>query len=451
MNKLTALVAAKNDADGLKKTLESLCEQSTENFDVLILLRGENEAAETLAAGYCDEYVGFSLLKTGDCPIPAAFNQGVARCETPMLLFLEAGDYLAPDSVEAFFEAEQKTNADILQPRLYISGENEPYYEHWCELMAVASHIDRFDNALLNTLDLPGRVYKKKFFDLYALRFPEIPAFYRTAFTADCILKCDAKVSGVAGAVYDYAGGALSRGFTEGDAPGTETLAACCRIYDDIVATVKTLLEEDAGGFEGDEFTFQEILFVYFSVLTNRFYRLFWYLTDADIETLHKQFDKITALMTKERQDKIAKTFADLHFPSMYMNRADAAALPMVSLLCDVGDVRALNGFFASLYHGRFPFFALYVRESAKEAVDDVWKRQPNLFFLPDAGFFAAARAEAPGVQINVRDPAPLDPKVLPELATAKAPKSFYQYLFAMKRKKYGAKTALKKRGANLR
>ena len=49
------------------------------------------------------------------------------------------------------------------------------------------------------------------------------------------------------------------------------------------------------------------------------------------------------------------------------------------------------------------------------------------------------------------RDPAPLDPKILSELSTVRAPKTVYQYLFASKRKKTSAKTFLKKKGLAMR
>ena len=451
MSKLTVIVTAKDDADGLKKSLESLCEQSTEEFEVLIVLRGDHAETAALAERYCAEYVGFSLLRTADCLPAAARNAGVAQAETPLVMFMAAGDYLSPESAEAILAAAEKHNADIFLPRLYISGENEPYYETWRELLAVSASIDRFDNAFLHTLDFAGCVYKKKFFDLYSLRFPETPVFYTAAFTAECALKCDAVISGVAGAVYDDASGVFRCGFPDGAAPSGENLRTCCRIYDDILSTVKTLLEEETEGFDGDEFVYQETVFLYFSVLTDRFYRYFWYLTDADIAALQTQYDRLTALMTKERKEKIAKSFADLRLPAMYMSRADAAALPMVSLLGDFGGNADVDAFLTSLYHGRFPFFEVFLRESVRGQVSARWSAMENLHFLPDAGFFAAARAAAAGVQINVKDPAPLDPKVLSELATVKAPHAVYQYIFAAKRKKYGAKTALKKKGANIK
>ncbi len=451
MSKLTVIVTAKDEAADLKKTLESLCEQSTEEFEVLIVLRGGHEETAALAESYCAEYVGFSLKRTEECLPAAARNLGVSLAETPLLLFMEPGDYLAPDSVEAILATAEKHNPDIMLPRLYISGENEPYYEPWREMLAVSASVDRFDNAFLHTLDYAGCVYKKKFFDLYALRFPETPVFYTAAFTAECVFRCDAKLGGVTGAIYDDASGVFRRGFRDGSAPSGQNLAVCCRVYDEILSTVKTLLEEETEAFDGDEFVYQETIYLYFSVLTDRFYRYFWYLTDEDIAALQTKYDQLTALMTRERKEKIEKAFADLRLPAMYISRADAAALPMVSLLGDFRDTGALEGFVDSLYNGRFPFFELFLRESAKADVPERWRTAPNLHFLPDADFFAAARREAGGVQINVKDPSPLDPKVLSELATVKAPHAVYQYIFAAKRKKYGARTALKKKGANIK
>ena len=451
MAELTAVVIAKNDPEGLKITLESLCDQSVEEFEVLIVLRGAEAEVKACADAYCDEYVGFSTLETGDCLIPEARNAGAENANTPLLLFITEGDYLAPESVESFLKTAKDTNADILSPRLYISGENEPYYDQWMDLLATVPHADRFDNALLNTLNVPGRVYKKKFFDLYSLRFPAIPTYYNAAFTAECVLKCDAAVAGCSGAIYDDRHGVFACGFPEGSEPGTRNLAEAIRIFDDALETVRALIEESTGGFDGDEFSYQEFLFVYFTELTDGFYRRFWYLSDEDLKVLLDRYEALSAQMTNDRREKMKTAFADLRFPSMYMTRADAARLPMVSLLAEFADEPGAEAFVESLYNGRFPFFELFLKESNRKYVSERWQKHENLHFADDAGFFAAARAEARTLTITVKDPAPLDPKLLPELAVVRAPKTLYQYIFASKRKKYSAKAYLKKRGANIR
>ena len=453
MAKITVIVIAKQNTEGLKYTLESLCEQSDESFDVLILRCGQDGDVAACAKEYCDEYVGFAVEELPEgTSVPAARNAGAAKAQGELLLFMNEGDYLSPESVENFLKAYEETKADILCPRLYISGENEPYYLDWADMLATVPHIGKFDEALLRTLDVEGRVYKKKFFDLYSLRFPDRPVFYNAAFLTDCVYRCDASLSGVAGAIYDSRStGVFLNGFAPGAEPCTENLNTACALYDGIVDTVKTSIEEESETFTGEEYTFQEILFIYFTMLTDRFYRFFWFLSDEDIKTLRGKYEELSEKMTEARRAKIGTSFRDLRFPQMYVTRADAAELPMVSLLLDFKDYSQLPGFLRSLYLGRFPFFDVYLPALAEQDVPEEYKSMENLHVLPDQGFFAAARSKAVGVPINVKSPEPLDPKVLSELSTTSAPAAFYQYIFAARRKKYSAKTFLKKKGMSMK
>ena len=453
MAKFTVIVVAYNNTEGLRCTLESLCEQSSEDFDVLIVQCGAHRKNEDLIKEYCDEYVGFaSVSAPRESLIPDARNIGVSHTEGELILFMSEGDYLAPESVESFLKNYEETKADILCPRLYVSGENEPYYLDWADMLATVPHIGKFDEALLNTLDAEGRVYKRKFFDLYSLRFPSQPVLYNAAFLFDCVYRCDATLSGVAGAIYDTKStGVFLNGFAKDAAPGERTLTLAMELYDGILDTVKTALEEETESFTGEEYTFQETLFIYFTMLTDRFYRFFWYLSDADLGRLKEKYEALSSLMTKARQDKIASVFRDLRFPSMYMTRADAAALPMVSLLLDLKDYAELPEFIHSLYLGKFPFFEVFLPERGKANIPAQYASHENIHVLPDAGFFGAARAAAVGVPVNVKSAEPLDPKVLSELSVVKAPVPIYQYIFASKRKKYSTKTFLKKKGMSMR
>lgn len=450
MSRITVIVSAFEDTKGLRYTLESLCEQTDESFDVLIVQCGENEENLALIKEYCDEYVGFAYIQAPPCLIPESRNLGAARTENDLLLFMLEGDYLSPESIESFMKAYEETKADILCPRLYVSGENEPYYLPRADILATVPKIDRFDAAFLHTLNIPGRVIKKKFFDLYSLKFPAVPAYYEADFISRCVFHCDATLTGVAGAIYDDKNGVFSKGFLRNGAPDGGNLRTVCELYDRLSETVKDLIIDDTGSFDGDEYTFQEILFSYFTALTDGFYRYFWFLTDEDLKTLREKYEALTALMTEERRKNISTVFADLRFPSMYMTRKDAADLPMVSLLIDFTDYENLPALVTSLYTGRLPFFELFVRKSGASYVPERWENTENLHILPDENFFAEARRQAVGVPINVKDASPLDPKILSELSLTRAPKSMYQYIFATKRKKTGAKTFLKKKGLSM-
>ena len=449
MATLTVIVTAFNNAEELKYTFEGLVEQSSEEFDVVIVDTGCNEDAKKVIKEYCDEYVGFESHEIPHCLTPEARNEGVKFAKGELLYFIDGGDYIAPETVESILKAAEEIKADIYTPRYYVAGENEPYYDRWMDMLATVPNIDRFDRALLNTLDFDGRVYRKKFFDLYSLSFPSTPVYYNAAFIIKCLFGCDASVSGVAGAIYSRRRGIYRNGFPEKGEPTEKNLENLISVYEEIYSDIRAIIEEETGAVDGDEYTIQEILTVYFEELTNKFYRYFWYLSDDSLVILRNKYEEIASLLTEERRNTVNKTFADLRFPQMYVTRQDAANLPLFSILADLSDLSELDEFIGSLYIQKFPFFELFIRKSAAEdaSFPERWRNVENITVLPDEGFFKKARAEAKGVTINVKDPTPLDPRILSELSVTKAPASFIQYMFTSKRKQYSAKSYLKRKG----
>ncbi len=449
MATLTVIVTAYNTADNLKYTFEGLCEQSSEEFDVIIVDTGCDEEAKSVIKHYCDEYVGFQAMEIPHCLTPEARNAGVKEAKGEYVYFIDGGDYIAPDTVESILAAANESKTDIFSPRYYIAGEHEPYYDQWMDMLATVPNIDKFDTALLNTLDADGRVYKKKFFDLYSLEFPATPVFYNAAFLIKCIFGCDASMAGVAGAIYSKRSGVYSCGFPEKGEPTEENLDTVIAVYEEAFECIKNIIEEETGSLDGDEYAIQEILSVYFTDLTNRFYRYFWFLTDDVLTKLRNKYEGISALLTEERRNKLNKTFSDLRFPQMYITRQDAADIPLFSILADITDYSMVDEFVNSLYIQKFPFFELFIKESAVKNSEfpERWRNAENLRVISDEGFYSKARSEANGITINIKDPTPLDPRILSELSLTKAPRSFIQYIFSSKRKEYSAKTYLKRRG----
>lgn len=449
MATLTVIVTAYNDAEGLKYTLEGLCEQTSEDFDVVIIDNGSTDDTVDVINEYCKEYVGFESFRIDHVLVPEARNEGVKKAKGELVWFVDASDYLAPESVEKLLAATEEIKADIYIPRYYCAGENEPYYDQWVDQLAIAPKIDRFDRALLYTLDYDGRVYRKKFFDLYSLYYPAVPKYYNTILTTKCLFGCDAKVTGVAGAIYSHRKGVYENGFDEKAEPSLEMIKLAISTFDPLFDDIKALVEDETGSLDGDEYTVQEFLSIYFETLTNDYYRYFWYLDDECLTLLHEKFEELSSFMTDERKQKVNDTFKDLRFPGMYIRTDDAVKTPMFSLIAEFSASEDLDEFFRTLYIQKFPFFEIFVKESVFNSPEfpEKVKEYKNIHALPDKNYFTLARGNASGIPINVKDSAPLDPRILSELSLSKAPKLTLQYMFAAKRKQYSAKTYLKKKG----
>lgn len=449
MSTLTIAVIADNDTEGLKYTLEGLVEQSVEDFKVLIVNNGCEEPAVKMIEEYCKEYVGFDSINTDRVSIPEARNIALEKLNADYYLFMDCCDYISPETVENVFAALEKNKADIIFPRYYFSGTGEPAYDTWADMLAVVPDIDKFDRALLNTLDFDGRIFSRKFFDR-GLRFPDTPVLYNTQFISNCFFEHKAKAMGVAGAIYDRKNGVFFDDFAPGTEPGSETLEIYSSVYEGILSRVAEIIRHETGSLDGDEYTIQEILSVYFGMLISYFYRRFWYLSNDEITMLKDKFEDISKNMTKERQKKINEANADLHFPGMYMSREDAAKMPFFSLLLDFNSPTDVHDFIRTLYLSDFPFFEIFIRKSLEECIPERLRESPNIHVCEDKEFFATARADALGVPVNVKDSSPLDPRILSQLALSKAPRGMLQYIFSAKRKKYAAKTYLKSKGMQI-
>lgn len=433
----------------MKFTLEGLCEQTVEDFEVLIVDNGvTDEAVKALIKEYCDEYVGFDSMEIGHVSVPAARNAALRRVRSDFLLFMNGGDYLSPESAEKFLACAEETKADIILPRFYYYGDDEPYYDSWNDKLAVVPDIDRLDTALINTLDLDGRLFKRKMFDLYGLSFPDIPVMYN----ASLLIKCafgGAKLAGCAGAIYEHKYSLINDGFPEGEKPSKETLVCTIEVLDHLYETVVSVVSEESGAAEGDEYSIQETLHSCFRTLVERFYRRFWFLDDECLEILRAKFEALSAEMTDERRLKLNTENKDLRFPAMYIKQSDAAALPLFSLIIDTLDIPHLSELIRSVYLQKFPFFELFIRDNDFNSgcFPEEWKDVLNLHVLPKDGFYAAARGAAKGAAIAVKGSRPIDSSVLSELSTSKLPRTILQYRFTQMRGQTNAKRYLKHKG----
>ena len=449
MASITVIVTShKTDEDALRYSLESLVEQTVEDFDVVLVDDGTTQGADKLFAQYCDEYDGFVSVFSEKPGTAASRNVGALKARGDFLLFLDGGDYIAPETVDKYRQTQEATKAELLVNRYYYSGEGEPGYDSWSEQICVVPDVDKLDRALLNTSDLDGKLFSRKFFDLYGLRFPEQTVAYNAYLTMKCALS-GAKTAGCAGAIYEKKSNPL---FGEAK-PTADSFRAFTAVYDEILGWVRGVIEEETGSLDGDEYAYQEILTVYFQLLTDRFYRAFWHLNNDILDLLRLKLEEISAQLSDDRRQKINAKNIDFRFPSMYIRLEDAVQMPLFSLLIDITKTDALGDLIQSFYGQKFPFFDLWVKQSDFDSgyYPQAWKNAPNLHLLPDEGFFATARRDCAGIPINVKDEKPVDSSVLSELATAKMPRSLVNYKFAALRKQKGAKTYLKGKGFNLR
>lgn len=95
--KLTIITVNYNDACGLKRTLQSVKEQTSRDFEYLVIDGGSQDGSKDLLDEY-DEIITYSISER-DSGVFNAMNKGIGLAKGNYCLFLNAGDYFAANDV----------------------------------------------------------------------------------------------------------------------------------------------------------------------------------------------------------------------------------------------------------------------------------------------------------------------------------------------------------------
>ncbi|NNK78435.1 MAG: glycosyltransferase family 2 protein [Litoreibacter sp.] len=103
--KISVIIPARNVAEFLIETLQSLSAQTMRDFEVVIIDDGSTDTTAQIAKAQVTEDPRFRLITGPGRGVSRARNTGLAQSKAPILLFLDADDLLAPDALARFCAA----------------------------------------------------------------------------------------------------------------------------------------------------------------------------------------------------------------------------------------------------------------------------------------------------------------------------------------------------------
>ncbi len=112
--KISILVAVKDAETTIARCLDSLCQQTYSDLEILIADAGSTDSSMEIAKGFASEDSRIRIVESSADNRYSAYNVAIDFSEGSYALFVDAQDLIAPDTVEVCLEQLKEQPAQIL-------------------------------------------------------------------------------------------------------------------------------------------------------------------------------------------------------------------------------------------------------------------------------------------------------------------------------------------------
>lgn len=395
MAKISVIVPAYNSEQFIAETFDSLLNQTLKDIEVVVVNDGSTDGTQKIIDEYCNKSDIFKSYIKENGGVSKARNYGLERAVGEYVVFLDADDTYTEKSLEAFYEAAEKTGADLVLGRLMTFGKNTvSKYNPFADRLAAMERIDTFDKILLWSFLVGNKCYKRERLLQSGVRFPGYKYSEEGAFFMSYVYT-GAKIAGTMDATMCYRRHTEEEGLSVSQTVNEDLARSFSGslkvIYDGALKALET-----APDTVDKEDYIQEVIYKTAYILISQFYRLCWHSDDACMTYCAEEFNRLRSLMTEERFKVMQMTDADLHLENIFSTKKEIAENPGISVIIKKSD-RDMTVLLDSIYSQICPMFEVIVPQSMvdKGLIPEKYLTMENLRILPDKGYMTKARKSA--------------------------------------------------------
>ena len=371
--KFSVIVPAYNSAAFLPQALDSLLSQTAGDFEVVVVNDGSADNTQQIIDAYLKKDPRIRCLTQKNAGVSAARNNGLAAAQGDYVTFLDADDWYAPNTLEAFAAAAEGSGADLLLGRLQMVEDGKAAFFHdMADTLAKEAAVETFDSRLLWNFLVSNKCYRRAFLSEHDVRFPATGFSEEGAFFMDAVY-AGASIAGAPESIVYYRRHTAGEGLSVSQTASDRNLQSLEGSMRHIYAAAEAALQR-AGRTDGDYL--QEILYKHLHILVSQFYREFWHMTDEALALCAGQTEALLQKLTPARRDAICRANPDLDLQHLRKDKADAAARPHVSIFVKR---RCAPAAAAALFAQTCPLFELLLSERAANGLPQAIAASPNV------------------------------------------------------------------------
>lgn len=383
------IIPAYNSEKYLSITLESLINQSYQNFEVILINDGSTDSTQDIIEDYCQKFSNFKSISQKNQGVGTARNNGMKIAKGDYIGFLDSdGDTYTKNALKHYHD----TIINNKMPDLVIGRQTmvdfwDVHYYANAKKLSNSKVIEPHNKWIIWTMSLLNKVFSRKKIIETGLKMPLFSYASDGAFVLPFAYLCD-NIVGCPHEIIIYNKRMFFDEYSISQTSSMETLNDYLEVHDVILnkfleyseryREIHSNSEHELAKFEENYLIYLDaLLYRQVSILISQFYRFFW---RTDIEVLKKV--KKTILTDKTEMfptswEKLRKNNKDLDLDDLILEKEEMVKNNHVSIAIDENiKGNSLIQMIYNIQNFTFISFELFISKSSFDSLPTSFKEK---------------------------------------------------------------------------
>ena len=394
--KISVIVAAYNAEKYVAETLESIGNQSIDDYEVIVVNDGSSDGTIEILRDYEKRFHNMSVIDKENGGPSSARNAGLDRAKGEFVYFFDADDILELDALEALYERAIERHADLVIAKYDIFNRFRTFPVNGINELVKMDRIDKYEPQILWTFSLCNKLFRRSIIEKYDLRLPPISYSEDGAFLMRYVYRCN-RITGLNKVIFHY------RRMFDGEAESITASVSPWKIHDYIEAhrliteaatesllidfpQYQTVAEIKENNEEIHKYL-NEINRKELQILLDQFYAKFWTLEKNTVEHLVNEMNAKLATLDMRDLSMLADAHPEFSLSQLAVGDEDLLRQAWFTIVL-YGEAKQQDDFLnvlQSLTLQNLISIRIVMPESWRPVVEESELQQNNMFYLEAA------------------------------------------------------------------
>ncbi|MDR1721891.1 MAG: glycosyltransferase family 2 protein, partial [Methanobrevibacter sp.] len=388
------MVPAYNVEKYLRGTLDSLVDQTFNDFEAIIVNDGSTDSTQEIIEEYCSKYDNFKFIYQENQGLAGARNTGIKNANGQFLGFLDGDDKYPDDALKYFNETIEKSISskgipDIVIGQQVLTTPWRRYSYANAKILSELDFIEPINRRIIWTMSMCNKVFLRETVIKLNNLVPLVSYAEDGAFLLPLVYKSNLIV-GCPHEIYYYQK-RTSEDYSISQTPSLKMLKAYFQthkiIYEAFIDFIQKKKKElglkgiDLEKIELNESNLEvntgkslefkinylnyldHLIYRQCSILITQLYLFFWRAEDEVILEVVKTINKFRTEMISETWEKTKRKNKFIDLENLITNKKEMAENPLISIVIDIQNINSenLERLINNIYNSSIPYFEILI------------------------------------------------------------------------------------------